>query len=57
MKQDIKPKNNKNKAHGLWITYYSNDICYKGHYINDLENGYWIDNWSCRPYQVIFHLK
>ena len=40
--KDLKPKNSKGQAHGLWEWYYSNgQLCYKGNYINGKEDGLW----------------
>ena len=57
MIQNIKPKNSKNQNHGLWIHYFSNGkLCYKGQFINDIEYGYWIDNWTKYKPQIRFFL-
>ena len=56
-KQNITPRNNKNQAHGLWIMYGNHDnLWYKGHYINNVQYGHWIDNWV-NKHQIIFLIK
>ena len=54
-KQSLSPFNNKNQAHGLWITYtYNGNILIKGYFINDTKYAYWIDNWNNI---ITLHLK
>ena len=61
MKQDIEPRNDKNKNHGLWILYSNandNDkIMLKGQFINDLKHGYWIENWFGNKHIIRLYLK
>ena len=55
--QDIKPKNNKGEAHGLWIRHKKDgNIWSKGYYINNLEHGYWIYNFHISKPKIIFYL-
>ena len=57
MKQNIIPKNNKKQPHGLWIFYYPNGgIWYKGQYLNDIEHGYWIGNWTMSKSKITFFI-
>ena len=54
-KQSLSPFNNKNQAHGLWIYYLPDgNLWFKGHFINDIRHGYWIDNWNNI---ITLHLK
>jgi antitoxin component YwqK of YwqJK toxin-antitoxin module len=41
-KKDIRPRNNRGEAHGLWVSYYPNDgkLSYKCFYHNGKEVGY-----------------
>jgi len=40
--KDIRPRNDKNKAHGYWeLYYYTGDIFYKGLFVNGKEVGYY----------------
>lgn len=58
MKQDNDPFNLKIQPHGLWIHYNSiGNLDYKGHFINDKEYGYWIDNLIFHNYLVTFFIK
>ena len=54
MKKDIEPRNHKNQRHGLWINYYT-----KGHYINGIRHGYFIEFWVImkRKTNITFYLK
>ena len=57
MKKDITPKNTKFQRHGLWTFYnYNNDLLYKGQYINDIQYGYWINNYFINNPKIRFHL-
>ena len=57
MKQDLKPRNDKDQKLDLWIRFYDNGNVYiKGIYINDVKYGYWIDNWINKP-EITFYLK
>ncbi len=39
------PLNNKHQRHGHWENYFmTGDVMFKGHYINNVELGYWINN-------------
>ena len=56
MKKNITPRNNKKQAHGLWLCYYNDgNLGYKGHYINDIKYGYWIEN-RFKP-ETVFYIK
>ena len=65
-KKPRNPRNDKNQAHGLWISYYSagdwsyhyniGDVFCKGQYVNAIEYGYWIDN-SARKATLTFYIK
>ena len=58
MKKDITPKNTKFQRHGLWIYHFSNgNLYYKGQYINDIQYGYWIENWYSEKAQAILFIK
>ena len=58
IKKDIRPTNNKKQKHGLWINYYFNgDLLYKGHWVNGIRHGYWMDNWILRKQNITFHIK
>ena len=40
--KDILPHNDKDQAHGLWITYRENGhLWFKGEWVNDKEVGIW----------------
>ena len=62
MKQDIQPKNDNFKSHGLCLIYADNgNIWHKGHYICHIKYGYFIDNWVINrnifKSQITFYLK
>lgn len=60
MKPHINITNEIGQRHGLWIHYrYNGNLGYKGKYINDLNYGYWIDNYYITaPKSIItFYLK
>ena len=61
-KQDIINYNNITQTHGpyfrhgIWIRYTPNgNLWYKGHYINDIKYGYWIEN-RFKP-ETVFYIK
>ena len=57
IKKDIIPTNDKNQKHGLWILYKKDDtLKLKGQFINDIDIGHWIENWS-HGYQVKFYIR
>ena len=57
MKQDLKPRNDKDQKLDLWIRFYDNGNVYiKGIYINDVKYGYWIDNWIYSK-NITFYIK
>ena len=40
---ELKPRNDKNQAHGLWCNYYTDGtLQQKGYYINNNQIGYFI---------------
>lgn len=58
MKQNIIPKNNKKQPHGLWIFYYSDGVLwYKGYFKNNIDHGYWIENWNITKSKIRFYIK
>ena len=55
--QDIKPKNNKGEAHGLWIRHKKDgNLSYKGNFINDIRYSHWIENFHISKPKIIFYL-
>ena len=47
MFENIQPINNKNQCHGFWLCYYSDGVLwYKGYFKNNIDHGYWIENWN-----------
>ena len=57
MKQNRNPFNDKRKPHGLWIYYLPDgNLWFKGHFINDIRHGYWMNNWTNKP-ETTFYLK
>lgn len=39
------PINENKKRHGFWhVDFMSGDVMFKGHYVNNVELGYWINN-------------
>ena len=55
MKQNIKPVNDKNKAHGLWVVYWDGELWYKSYYINGQLNGYNEETFR-KELLIFFHL-
>ena len=57
-RQNLTPFNDKGQSHSLWINYtYNGYLRYKGQYVNGIQHGYWIGNWTMSKSKITFFIK